>query len=246
MKIFGFFNSKNTSLNKFRSITANAVIGLILIGLFFLTYTSDALNAFSGNPNLNAIYSGNPSSNNISLMINVYWGNECLDGILNVLKENEIKTTFFVGGTWAERFPELLQKIYDDEHEIANHGYYHKDHSSLSYQRNLEEISNTHELIKRQLGVEMQLFAPPSGAFNSTTLEIAESLGYKTIMWTRDTIDWRDQNTELIYQRALKNAGSGDLILMHPTAKTLEALPQIISDLKKLNLNIVKVSETIK
>jgi peptidoglycan/xylan/chitin deacetylase (PgdA/CDA1 family) len=64
-------------------------------------------------------------------------------------------------------------------------------------------------------------------------------------MWTRDTIDWRDQNADLIYQRVIKNASGGDLVLMHPTAKTLEALPRIIDELKSLNLNITTASQTI-
>ncbi len=245
MKIFGFLNRKKYPLKTFRNIFANGIIAFVLIGLFFLTYTSDTLSAFSNTSSISPIYAGNTSSNNITLMFNVYWGNEYLDCILGTLKENNIKTTFFIGGTWAEKYPELLQKIYTDGHEIANHGYYHKDHAKISYDNNMKEISNTHNLIKRLLGIEMNLFAPPSGSYSNSTLEIADSLGYKTIMWTRDTIDWRDQDSNLIYQRAIKNASSGDLILMHPTEKTAEALPNIISKLKELGFNLTTVSSTI-
>lgn len=244
MKVFGFFNGKKFSLKSFRNVFANGIIVFVLIGLFFITYTSDALSAFSS-VDKTPIYAGNLSSKNITLMFNVYWGNEYLDNILSVLDENGITTTFFVGGTWAEKYPELLQNIHEKDHEIGNHGYYHKDHASISYQRNTEEISNTHNLVKQQLGVEMNLFAPPSGSFSNSTLEIAESLGYKTIMWTRDTIDWRDQNAELIYQRAVKNASGGDLILMHPTEKTLEALPNIIKSLIESGFTLTTVSKTL-
>ncbi len=245
MKIFGFFNAKKCSLRGFRNIFANGIIAFTLIGLFFLTYTSDALNAFSNISPYDAIYTGDTNSNNITLMFNVYWGNEYLDSILSTLKENNVKTTFFIGGTWAEKYPELLQKIYEDGHEIANHGYYHKDHKTITYDRNVSEISNAHNLIKQQLGIDMDLFAPPSGSFSDTTLEVADSLGYRTIMWTRDTIDWRDQNADIIYQRAIKNATGGDLILMHPTLKTAEALPNIISKLKELGFNLTTVSENL-
>lgn len=244
MKMFGFFNSKKIDIRSFRNVFANGIIAFLLIGLFFLTYTSNALSAFS-NQDKTAIYNGDTSSNNISLMFNVYWGNEYIDSILETLKENNVITTFFIGGTWAEKFPELLQEIADDGHEIANHGYYHKDHAIISYDRNIEEISNTHDLIKQQLGIDMTLFAPPSGSFSNTTLEIAESLNYKTIMWTRDTIDWRDQDAEVIYQRAIKNATGGDLILMHPTEKTAEALPRIIEHLKNANFNLTTVTNNI-
>lgn len=246
MKICGFFNrNKKEKALLFRNIFANAIIGVVLIGLFALTYAGGILNVSSNNVN-NAIYQGNTESKNISLMINVYWGNDYIQPILDVLKENEIKTTFFIGGTWAKQFPDLLQKIYNDGHEIANHGFYHKDHKNISYEQNKKEIEETHNLIKQLLNLEMTLFAPPSGSYSNTTLEIAESLNYKTIMWTRDTIDWRDQDATLIYERAIKNSAGGDLILMHPTEKTLEALPKIIKTLKEKGFNLTTVSNTIK
>ncbi|MDD4111023.1 MAG: polysaccharide deacetylase family protein [Clostridia bacterium] len=242
--MFGFFNAKKLPERSFRNIFANGIIAFLLIGLFFLTYTSDALSAFS-NTDKTAIYNGDTTSNNITLMFNVYWGNEYLDSILETLEENNVKTTFFIGGTWAEKYPELLLKISNDGHEIANHGYYHKDHKTISYERNTEEISNTHDLIKQQLGIDMTLFAPPSGSFSNTTLEIAESLGYKTIMWTRDTIDWRDQDAEIIYQRAIINAYGENLILMHPTENTAEALPRIIEHLKNAGFNLTTVTQNL-
>ena len=91
----------------------------------------------------------------------------------------------------------------------------------------------------------MELFAPPGGSYNLNTIKSAEFLGYKTIMWTRDTIDWRDHNTSLIYNRAITNLSGGDLILMHPTENTLEAFSNIIEYAQSHNFNIVTVSETL-
>ena len=121
----------------------------------------------------------------------------------------------------------MLSKIVCDGHEIGNHGYYHKDSDKISADRLRDEIGINHELVKTTVGVEMNLFAPPSGAYNETTLKVAQEMGYTTIMWTKDTIDWRDKNTELIYNRAVKNPQNGDLILMHPTECTLKALDRI-------------------
>lgn len=191
-------------------------------------------------------YNGDRNSKNVTLMINVYWGTEYIEDMLAVLKEKNVKTTFFVGGTWAVLNEDMLKKIYEDGHEIANHGYHHKDHDKISEEENLKEITNTHKIVKELLGVEMNLFAPPSGAYNKTTVQAAENLGYKTIMWTRDTIDWRDHNTNLIYTRAIKNANGGDLILMHPTENTLEALPQIIDFYLSNGFNLVPVSSNIQ
>lgn len=190
-------------------------------------------------------YNGDKNSNNVSLMINVYWGTEYLDDMLATLKENDVKTTFFVGGVWAVKNEEYLIKIKQDGHELANHGYHHKDHDKISEQENINQIKNTHTIVKKLAGVDMDLFAPPSGAYNKTTVNAATALGYKTIMWTRDTIDWRDKDENLIYSRAIKNAAGGDLILMHPTEATAKALPKIIKYFQENNYKLTTVSQNI-
>ena len=91
----------------------------------------------------------------------------------------------------------------------------------------------------------MNLFAPPSGAYNQTTLDIAKTYGYQTIMWTKDTIDWRDKDAKVIYDRAVDNSQNGDLILMHPTACTLEVFGDIIDFYLDKEFSVVTVSENI-
>ena len=232
MKIFGFREKKKKfNGNLFRNIVANTIICLILATMLGLTYAGGSLNAFSSNEP-SPIYNGNLSSNKISLMINVYWGNEFIEPMLKTLKDNDVKTTFFVGGMWAEKYPDLLKEIYNEGHEIANHGYFHKDQNLLNLDGNKKEINDCHNIVKKTINVDMNLFAPPSGAFNKSTLTAAESLGYKVIMWTRDTIDWRDQDSEIIFKRATQNAKGGDLVLMHPTKATAAALENIIKELK--------------
>ena len=190
-------------------------------------------------------YNGDTTKNDVTLMINVYWGTEYLDDMLEILNNYNVKTTFFIGGTWAVLNEDYLTKIYESGHELANHGYHHKDHDKLDEAGNLNEISTTHKIVKELTGVEMDLFAPPSGAYDSLTVTCAEQLGYHTIMWTRDTIDWRDHDSNLIYSRAVKNAKGGDLILMHPTEATVEALPRIIEFFQANNFNLTTVSENI-
>lgn len=190
-------------------------------------------------------YNGDTTKNDVTLMINVYWGTEYLDDMLEILNNYNVKTTFFIGGTWAVLNEDYLTKIYESGHELANHGYHHKDHDKLDEAGNLNEISTTHKIVKELTGVEMDLFAPPSGAYDSLTVTCAEQLGYHTIMWTRDTIDWRDHDSNLIYSRAVKNAKGGDLILMHPTEATVEALPKIIEFFQANNFNLTTVSENI-
>lgn len=228
----------------FNNVIANSLIVFMLIMVCAFGFRDQVSSVFSGDK-LKAIYHGNLDNNNVSLMVNVYWGTEYLDSMLQIFHDTDTKVTFFVGGMWAAENEEMLKRFLDEGHEIGNHGYYHKDHDKISLERNEEEISITHQLVKSLTGYEMTLFAPPSGAYNDTTLNVADSLGYKTIMWTKDTIDWRDKDTDLIYKRAIAKPSNGDLILMHPTANTVEALSSIIKFYKDNNYNLVTVSQNL-
>lgn len=226
----------------FRRIIVNAVIALLVSGV---AVTGIVLNNNAVSVNEPAPLYRGTSEDKVSLMINVYWGTEFIGPMLDIFKEKGIKTTFFVGGMWVAENDALLKRIYDEGHEIANHGYYHKDCKKLSDERCAEEIEITHKLVSEIVGVEMNLFAPPSGSYSSSTVKIAEKFGYRTIMWSLDTIDWRDKDSELIYTRATKKIRGGDLVLMHPTEKTLEALPRILSTISEKGLGVAPVSEVI-
>jgi len=208
-------------------LKANIAIVLMFVVLISLCVS----NAKSLNVQADSrvFYSGNTENNNVCFMFNVYQGNDEVKAILDICDVYKVKTTFFVGGCWAVNNLDLVKEIYTRGHEIGNHGFYHKDQDSLDLNANLQEISMCHKVVSENLGIEMNLFAPPSGAYNIKTVDAATTLSYKTIMWTHDTIDWRDQDADLIYKRATKDLSNGDLILMHPTKKSVEALTNILS-----------------
>lgn len=226
------------------SIATNLVITLMMSGIFTFAFFSSSIFA-SAPDEIGAIYQGNISKPQISLMINVYWGTEHVLPMLEVLNSHNAKATFFVGGSWVAKNDDVLQAIANSGNEIGNHGFNHSDHKRLSLEQNITEIKATHDLVLQHTGIAMTLFAPPSGAFGNHTLQAAHSLGYKTIMWTRDTIDWRDKNKAIILNRAIKNAQSGDLILMHPIEQTFQALPEIIINLQRKGFELVTVSQNL-
>ena len=230
---------------KLKGIVINTIIILLLAIVSTVAFVGGNPNAIATNVFNGAYYNGEINSKNVSLMVNVYWGEEYLDEMLEILKENDVKTTFFLGGMWVLDNEEMVKKIVENGHEIANHGYKHKSQDSISQKDANTEIQTTHNLIKKMTNIDMNLFAPPSGAMNNQTIDVASKLGYKVIMWTRDTIDWRDKNADLIYKRATKNLKGGDLILMHPTKCTLEALPKIISFAKTNGFKLTSVSQTL-
>ena len=207
-------------------IKANIVIVCMFVALVGIGFSNSSINASA---DARVIYMGSQESNNVSFMINVYEHSDNVEKLLDIFDLYNVKTTFFVGGCWAAKNIDLIKAIYSRGHEIGNHGFYHKDQDRLDYGANMQEISTCHQLISENVGIEMNLFAPPSGAYNVATIDAATDLGYKTIMWTHDTIDWRDQDEELIYKRATKDLSNGDLVLMHPTDKTVDAMVDILS-----------------
>lgn len=231
--------------SQLKTIVTNLVI-VCMLGILFYVTNIDNISAPISNNIKQPIYRGNSSNKQVSFMINVYWGTEYIEDIMKVFDKYNCKTTFFVGGSWVEKNVNLLKLIDSKGHEIANHGYLHKDHKKLDYKCNYDEINLTNKLVKNIIGKDIRLFAPPSGSFSDTTLKVAEELNLNTIMWSKDTIDWRDKDSNITYKRATKNLQNGDLILAHPTKHTLEALDKILAFYKENGFKVVTVSENIQ
>lgn len=186
------------------------------------------------------IRSGLPNSNKLVLSCNVDWGEEVIPDMLKVLKDNNVQITFFITGRWAEQHPDLLRQIYQDGHEIQNHGYSHKLCSQNSVETAKEEILKSETVILEILGVKTNVFAPPSGDYDETTVQLCRSLGYKMALWSSDTIDWREGSTaDVIKARVLKKRLNGAIVLMHPKEETVKALPGLIAEIKAQKIDIV-------
>ena len=221
------------------------VILVIVLSLFFVTKLTYPQDNKSVNAGSFAIYKGSEKREAAALMFNVYEGADIVIEILSILRKYTAKATFFIGGVWAKDNEDTIRKIAHGGHEIACHGYLHKDHAKLSVEQNKEEIVKTDRLLKEITGKPVTLFAPPSGSFGENTVTACRALGLKMILWTKDTIDWRDKDPSLLIKRATKNIKSGDLILMHPKAQTLAALPKIIETYLASGLELLTVSEVI-
>lgn len=192
------------------------------------------------------IHKGNTQSPCASLMFNVDWGEEYIPQLLDILKEKNAKATFFPTGTWVERNAELAKKIVQEGHEVGNHGASHLHVETMPKDKLQSLILKGEERIQLATGVKPSpLFAPPYGEWNDKTVLYALEIGYQTVLWTVDTVDWRHPPPETIWKRALAGAGPGCLILLHPTENTVAALPTLIDGLREKGLMLVTVSENI-
>lgn len=192
------------------------------------------------------IYRAHPDKPVVSFLINVAWGNEYIPKMLTVLKKHNVKATFFLEGRWTKENPELAKTIKDAGHEIGNHSYTHPNMKILSSEATRKELIETNEVIKAITGISSTLFAPPSGAFRSETVTVADELGMDTVMWSVDTIDWQKPSPDVLTSRVLSKIHKGAFILMHPTDSTSKSLESLIVNIKKKELHITSVSESLK
>jgi Predicted xylanase/chitin deacetylase len=190
------------------------------------------------------IYRGNPDKKMVSFMVNVAWGNEYLEPILSTFKRENVKATFFLDGTWLKNNKELAARIAEEGHELSNHAYSHPDMASLTRAQQYAQISKTEELLKA-MNVANKWFAPPSGSYNAATVQVAREQGLMTVLWTIDTVDWRNPPAEGVIRKIDAKLHPGALILMHPTATSRDALAGMIASAKAKGYAIGTVSETL-
>lgn len=191
------------------------------------------------------IYQGSKKEKKIALTMNVVWGEEYIPKILSILKEKNVFITFFVGGQFAEKFPDITKELANNGHEIGSHGYSHLHPNNLSVEANLNEIKKAEDVLYKVTGKRPKLFAPPYSERGEVVLKAAAKAGYKFIMCSIDTIDWQRPSPAVITERVLKKAHNGAIVLMHPTEPTTKALPQIINGLEKKGYELVTVSELL-
>ena len=183
---------------------------------------------------------GTKNSGYVALTCNVDlgWETEYVQGILDVLKKEDVKITFNVTGRWAEKNQEMLLKIKSEGHEIGNHGHRHLDYAKLSYEENLEQIKTSKKIIEDIINEETKFFQAPAGSFGEGTMKAANELGYTSIKWDVDTIDWNNRKEpEVIIERVKKkDIKDGSIVLMHPTYATTQCLDDIIQIIRDKGL----------
>jgi probable sporulation protein (polysaccharide deacetylase family) len=219
------------------------IIIIIAIILFLCFLINRSITTFNTNE---PIYKGNTDEKKIAFACNVAWGNEFIPQMLKIFKENNINITFFFEGQWAEKNPKIVKEIAEAGHEIGSHGYTHVKYTQWDKEKYSEDIKKSCELLRKITGVKPTLFAPPYGDFNNEVIKTAESLGYKVILWSIDTIDWNNPSVENIVNRVVNKSHNGAIVLMHPTKGTVEALPIIIKELKSKGYTITNVTNVLK
>ena len=156
-----------------------AVILLVVFGIFMTAHTlSDAV---SGEARMIPIYNIETAEKKVAITFNCAVGNSDIDSILETLDKYNVKATFFLLGSWADDYINEVQKIYDAEYELGNHGYSHKDLPTMNYENIMLDIHKCNETVRNITGHSPTMFRAPSGAYDNKTISAAENLGMITI-----------------------------------------------------------------
>jgi peptidoglycan-N-acetylglucosamine deacetylase len=167
--------------------------------------------------------------------------------LLEMLKQRNIKATFFLIGQNVAANPDLVRRILADGHEIGNHSWTHPQLSKLSDDRVTMEITKTQDAIKDASGFTPTLLRPPYGAITPRQREwVEDRFGLNVILWSVDPFDWKRPGASVITQRILSQVRPGAIILSHDIHKqTVDAMPATLDGLIAKGYKFATVSQLI-
>ncbi|WP_053957653.1 polysaccharide deacetylase family protein [Inediibacterium massiliense] len=197
-------------------------------------------------------HNGNKEKKQIALTFDDGPSKYYTEKVLDILKQYEVKATFFVIGRHIERYPQELVLMSQQGHEIANHSFNHKNFNKLTKAEIEEELIQTQKILDDTIGNHTNIFRPPYGAMGKNSLEAVNALGYNVVNWSVDTRDWSGIPVENIMEKVKQQLHSGGIILMHSSGKKkamenmLIALPQIIEWAKMQGYEFTTVSQLLE
>lgn len=238
-------------MNKLRldSLAMKRLAPAIALAAVFVAYT-----AMSDGTTLMAavttrelpVYNVDTEEKVLSISFDAAWGSANTEGILEILDRYDVKTTFFLVGFWAEKYPELVRELVARGHEVGNHSATHPHMSQLSAAQIREELRKTSELVASITGKPTTLFRPPYGEYNDLVVRVSREEGYECVQWNVDSLDWKNLGTDNMVRQCIKAVNPGDIVLFHNDSKyILEALPKILEYYTQAGYKIIPVSQLL-
>lgn len=167
--------------------------------------------------------------------------------ILEILKNNQVKATFFITAHYVNTQEELVKQMIEEGHIVGNHTVNHKSMPDLSEEKIKKEILELHQTIYDKFNYEMKYMRPPKGEFSEKSLSVTNSLGYKTVMWSFAYEDWNEDKQpeeEKSKAKILNNLHNGEIMLLHGNSKTnTNILDSIIKEAKQMGYEFKSLDE---
>ncbi|WP_166507545.1 polysaccharide deacetylase family protein [Nostoc sp. 106C] len=198
------------------------------------------------------VYHVQPSNNEKVIALSIDdgpWPNTTLK-MLDILKQNDVKATFFWVGQALQANPKIAKQVVAQGHAIGNHTWHHW-YRHMDEATAKSEIERTNELIYKTTGVKTNLFRPPGGVLNNGLAAYAKSQKDAVIMWSQTSADTDPHaKYQVFIKNVLRDAKPGSIVLMHDGGgdrqRTVQALPEIISGLKQQGYRFVTVPELLE
>jgi peptidoglycan/xylan/chitin deacetylase (PgdA/CDA1 family) len=164
--------------------------------------------------------------------------------LLDGLRDRGARATFFLCGYRMDQYPDALPRYLAEGHEVGVHSTVHQDLTKLSTQAVRQDLLDTVEKIQAVLGITPTLMRPPGGAYNDTVLAETQAQGLSVILWSVDPRDWADHDATSVLHTMARQAGNGDIILMHDMSQSsITAALRLVDTLQAKGFCFVTVSE---
>lgn len=161
--------------------------------------------------------------------------------LLDQLKKDRVRATFYLLGENAPLYPQTLRRMAAEGHQLGNHTFDHKSLTSLSQDQVSNEVESSAQKIKDITGLVPDTMRPPYGARNQA---VDALINVPLVLWDVDTLDWQHHDPKKTVDIAMSEVSDGSIILMHDIHESsVQAVPQLIAQLKKKGFNLVTVNE---
>ena len=196
-----------------------------------------------------AAYIGNTEEKVLYLTFDAGYENGCTAQILDILKKHQIPAAFFLVGNYIEKNRDLVRRMTEEGHIVANHTMHHPDMSKLSDKAAFQkELTDLEDLYRETTGKEMaKFYRPPQGTYSEENLKMAKELGYKTVFWSLAYVDWNNDSQptrEQAFGKLLPRTHDGAVVLLHSTSKTnAEILDELLTKWKDMGYRFGAVEE---
>ena len=210
------------------------------------TASTDALAKFG------AAYIGDTTQPVIYLTFDAGYENGCTEKILDTLKKHDVKAAFFLVGNYIEQNADLVRRMVDEGHIVANHTMHHYDMSKISDVASFtKELQDLEALFQQVTGKEMpKYYRPPQGTYSEENLKMAQQLGYKTVFWSLAYVDWNNDSQptrEQAFSKLLPRIHNGAVVLLHSTSQTnAEILEELLTKWEDMGYRFESIDTLFK
>lgn len=232
------------SLRRMRAFFGILLVAVLVLCLGLMQETNVVL--AGANARKIPVYYVDTPEKKIAITFDAAWGADKTQQIVDILKQKNIRATFFLVGFWVKDYPEMVRVIDEAGMEIGTHSNTHPKMSGLSEAQIREELQTSIDLITNITGKEVKVFRPPFGDYNNRLISVCESMNLQAIQWDVDSLDWKGIGAGEILSRVSNGVKNGSIILCHNNSDHIvDALPTLIDTLIERGYSFVTVGDLL-